>query len=108
MPPAPRRSNRRAAAAAAEADASRRDDLAALGLTAGALVRFRRRDTERWKEGTVTRVESDGSLGVCDARGAMRSLPFDAVEVRESGPRGGVVWIPLTDWSARTEQLRLL
>ena len=38
----------------------------------------------------------------------MRSLPLGAVEVRDRGPRGGVVWVPLEDWAARTEQLRLL
>lgn len=84
------------------------DGLAELGLGPGAAVRFRRRDTERWKEGSVTRREADGSLGVCDAKGAMRALPLEAVEVRERGPRGGVNWVPLTEWAQRTEQLRLL
>lgn len=107
MPPRARRSARADAAAASDA-AARRDDLAGLGLVAGASIRFRRRDSERWKNGTVVRVELDGSLGVCDDRGAMRSLPFEAVEVRDRGPRGGTVWVPLTEWSKRTEQLRLL
>lgn len=107
MPPRARRSAR--AAAAAESDAAaRRDDLAALGLVVGASIRFRRRDSERWKDATVVRVEVDGSLGVCDTKGAMRSLPFTSVEVRDTGPRGGVVWVPLDEWAARTEQLRLL
>jgi len=74
----------------------------------GTPVRFRRRTSERWKDGTVVRVEADGSLGVCDTKGAMRSLPFTTVEVRDTGPRGGVVWVPLSEWAARTEQLRLL
>ena len=56
----------------------------------------------------MTRREADGSLGICDTRGAMRALPLDAVEVRERGPRGGVMWVPLTKWAQRTEQLRLL
>jgi len=84
------------------------DGLVEIGLTPGAAVRFRRRDTERWKDGTVTRRESDGSLGVCDSKGAMRALPLDAVEVKDRGPRGGVAWVPLTEWAERTEQLRLL
>lgn len=108
MPPVARRPRRGAEAARAEAEAQRSDGLAALGLTVGAAVRFRRRETERWKDGTVTRVEADGSLGVCDAKGAMRSLPFSSVEVRDRGPRGGVLWVPLADWADRTEQLRLL
>ena len=108
MPPVARRPRRGAESARAEAEAARSDGLAALGLAVGDAVRFRRRDTERWKDGTVTRVEADGSLGVCDARGAMRSLPFASIEVRDRGPRGGVVWVPLAEWSERTEQMRLL
>ena len=103
MPPVARRSRR-----PRTPDAFPDDGLAPLGLTVGTAVRFRRRDTERWKEATVTRVEADGSLGVCDAKGAMRAMPFESVEVRDRGPRGGVVWVPLTEWAARTEQMRLL
>ncbi|MFM8862590.1 MAG: hypothetical protein ACKOIA_09100 [Acidimicrobiia bacterium] len=108
MTPRARRTSRSAAAAAEAGAAARRDDLASFGLTVGTAVRFRRRASERWKDGTVMRVEADGSIGVCDAKGAMRSLPFAAVEVRDNGPRGGVVWVPLEEWAARTEQLRLL
>lgn len=104
MPPARRPKPRRVESTAPTAA----DGLAEIGLVAGAVVRFRRRDTERWKEATVTRREADGSLGICDTRGAMRALPLDAVEVRERGPRGGVMWVPLTKWAQRTEQLRLL
>lgn len=84
------------------------DGLAEIGLGVGSAVRFRRRDSERWKEGTVTRREADGSLGVCDTKGAMRALPLEAVEVKDRGPRGGVMWVPLPDWASRTEQLKLL
>jgi len=28
--------------------------------------------------------------------------------VKERGPRGGVMWIPLSAWAGRTEQLKLL
>ena len=79
-----------------------------LGLVVGDVVRFRRRDTERWKEGTVVRREADGSLGVRDAKGALRALPLDLLEVRTTGPRGGVLWEPIAERAARTEQLRLL
>ena len=63
---------------------------------------------EALEDGTVTRREADGSIGVCDSKGAMRAMPIDAVEVKERGPRGGVMWIPLTAWAGRTEQLKLL
>jgi hypothetical protein len=82
--------------------------LAELGLREGAAVRFRRRESERWKDGTVVRREADGSLGVRDVKGALRALPLDLVEVRDRGPRGGVVWEPLAERAARTEQMRLL
>lgn len=82
--------------------------LAELGLAVGDKVRFRRRDTERWKNATVVGRESDGSLGLCDAKGAIRALPLEAIEVWTRGPRGGVVWDLLTERAARSEQLRLL
>jgi hypothetical protein len=82
--------------------------LAELGLAEGDVIRFRRRDSERWKGGTVARREADGSLGVRDSRGSLRALPLDIVEVRSSGPRGGVVWEPLPERAARTEQMKLL
>lgn len=82
--------------------------LAELGVRAGDRVRFRRRDDEHWKEATVERRERDGSLGLRDAKGAARSIPLDRIEVRGAGPRGGVVWEPLLDRAARTEQMRLL
>ncbi len=82
--------------------------LTMLGLTAGDRVRFRRRDTERWKEATVARREADGSLSVRDGRGGLRAIPIDLVEVRIVGPRGGITWESLTERAARTEQMRLI
>lgn len=82
--------------------------LTALGLTAGDRVRFRRRDSERWKEATVARREADGSLSLRDGRGGLRAMPIDTVEVRVVGPRGGITWEPLTERAARTEQMRLI
>jgi integrase len=81
--------------------------LAAIGLRAGDRVRFRRRDGERWKDATVVRRETDGSLGVRDTKGALRAIPLDRVEARTEGPRGGVVWEPVPELAARTEQLGL-
>ena len=31
-----------------------------------------------------------------------------SIEVKDRGPRGGVMWVPLTEWAERTEQLKLL
>lgn len=82
--------------------------LAALGLRPGDRVRFRRRDGGRWHEGSVERVERDGSVGLRDAKGAARALPIERLEVRTTGPRGAITWEPLTERAARTEQMRLL
>jgi hypothetical protein len=82
--------------------------LAELGLAEGDAVRFRRRDSERWKDGTAVRREADGSLGIRDQKGSLRALPLHLVEVRTRGPRGGVVWEPLPERAARTEQMKLL
>lgn len=83
-------------------------ELAALGLEPGMRVRFRRRDGERWKNGTVERVEKDGSLGLRDGRGAARAIPIDLVEVETRGPRGARTWEPAAERAARTEQMKLL
>ena len=82
--------------------------LAELGLARGDHVRFRRTENERWKQATVSRRERDGSVGLHDPKGASRSIPVACIEVRGSGPRGGVVWEPLTERAARTEQMPLV
>lgn len=79
-----------------------------LGLRAGDTVRFRRRRESRWQVGVAERREKDGSLGVRDAKGAARAIPIELVEVRTRGPRGAIVWEPLPDRAARTEQMKLL
>ena len=82
--------------------------LAELGLASGDQVRFRRAETERWKQATVARRERDGSVGLHDPKGASRAIPVACIEVRTAGPRGGVVWEPLVERAARTEQMRLI
>jgi hypothetical protein len=82
--------------------------LAILGLTPGETVRFRRDPHSRWQEASVTRRERDGSVGLTDRRGAARALPVESIEVRVTGPRGGICWEPLAARASRTEQLRLL
>src|SRR5690349_6166484 len=82
--------------------------LAQLGLRAGESVRFRRVDRGRWQDGIIRRLEADGSIGVVDANGALRSVPAANVEVRVPGRRGGSQWAPLLTRAAQTEQLGLL
>jgi hypothetical protein len=106
MPPRPSRSRRRSEPEPSGA-LGRDPLLAVLGLQVGEAVRFRRRDGERWKDATVVRRESDGSLGVRDTKGALRALPLDRVEARTVGPRGATVWEPVPERAARTEQLGL-
>ena len=79
-----------------------------LGIAPGDHVRFRRQEGERWKQAVVVRRERDGSIGLRDPKGAARSIPIERIEVRATGPRGGVVWEPLAERAARTEQMRLL
>ncbi len=88
-----------------EAIAAAVEALAALGLVPEQRVRFRRSEGGRWMEGVAAGREPDGSLGLHDARGRRRSIPIEAIEVRRRGPRGGTVWVPLTEVAAETEQL---
>jgi hypothetical protein len=82
-------------------------DLLALGLAPDDRVRWRDRRSSRWREGRVVGRERDGSVGVRDDRGASRALLPERLEVRGRGPRGGVVWEPVPERAARTEQLDL-
>lgn len=82
--------------------------LLAVGLRPGDTVRFRRGEAGTWREARVERRERDGSIGVRDERGAARAIPVDRLQVRGTGPRGGVVWEPLRERAARDEQLGLL
>lgn len=84
------------------------DGLTIIGLRAGETVRWRSAEGARWRTGKVARRERDGSVGVTDGRGALRSLPVERLEVRCAGPRGGAGWEPVCERASRTEQLRLL
>lgn len=83
-------------------------DLIAIGLRKGDRVRFRRSADEHWKEADVVRRERDGSVGLRDDKGASRAIDMDRIEVRTEGPRGGVLWEPVSLRAARSEQLKLL
>jgi hypothetical protein len=68
-----------------------------LGLGLYAVVRFRRTDTGRWREGRVRRMNNDGSVEIIDNKtGSIRSIRPSMVERRTKGPRGGVFWEPVT------------
>lgn len=81
--------------------------LVAIGLRRGDRVRYRRREGGRWHEAVVERREADGSVGVRDGRGASRALHLGRLEVRATGQRGAIVWEPVAERAARTEQLGL-
>jgi hypothetical protein len=81
--------------------------LAEVGLRKGDRVRFRRRDSERWKEATVERRERDGSIGLRDDKGASRAIDVDRLEVRTKGPRGGDIWESVAERAERDEQMGL-
>ena len=81
--------------------------LVELGLAKGMTVRFRRRVGGRWHEGVVEGRERDGSVSIRDSDGRSRALRPDALEVKESGPRGAVRWQPVAAVAARTDQLAL-
>lgn len=83
------------------------DPLLAIGLRAGDRVRWRRRDGGRWREGTVTGRERDGSIGVRDEKGAARALPVAWLEVATLGPRGAHTWEPVAARAQRDQQLGL-
>jgi len=82
--------------------------LAALGLTRGEPVRFRRADRVRWQAGSVHCIERDGTLRITDAEGSARTvaLAFVQVQVRGTG-RVGIRWEPAADRAGRAVQLTL-
>lgn len=77
-----------------------------LGLRVGDKVRFRRRAGGRWQEGTVTGLETDGSIGVRDGDGASRALRVSQLEVQSRTARA-TRWEPVAERAARDEQRRL-
>ncbi|MGC8512920.1 MAG: hypothetical protein ACP5P1_07780 [Acidimicrobiales bacterium] len=62
----------------------------------------------RWRSGVALHIELDGSLGVRDTNGALRSLRLDRVQVRRPDKAPPSAWEALTDRMARAEQLTLL
>lgn len=82
-------------------------DLAAFGLRAGEVVRFRRGGRGRWHGGRLECIERDGSIGVRDEKGAARALRPDVVEVAATGPKGAARWEPLVERMTRGDQLEL-
>lgn len=83
------------------------DALATVGIEAHRRVRFRPVGGGRWIQGNAVALDADGSLGLIDVRGRRRSIPVDEVEVAARGPRGGRIWVPLSELAATEEQLGL-
>ena len=79
-----------------------------VGLRPGDRVRFRRTEGGTWRQATVERRERDGSIGVRDEQGAARAIPLERLQVRATGPRGGIFWEPVAERADRDEQLGLL
>jgi hypothetical protein len=77
--------------------------LAAIGLTRGERVRFRRGDRARWQLGAVACLERDGSLRVTDGQGAARTVALADVQVRG---RRMTQWEALADRSSRAVQMQ--
>jgi hypothetical protein len=90
-----------------ESAATTPSPVAQLGLRIGDVVRFRRRENERWKTGRVVGREKDGSVSVRDEKGASRAITLDRLEVKDSGPRGGTVWESVLDRARDIEQLEM-
>lgn len=82
-------------------------NLTDLGLSRGDPVRYRRREDQRWREATFSRLEDDGSIGVRDANGASLAIRIEWIEVRSPGPRGRLIWKPLPDRLSESQQLGL-
>lgn len=91
-----------------DAPASGADPLGAIGLSAGEDVRWQPTPGGHWRAGNVRGLERDGSLAVCDANGALRSLRIDRLQVRRRDRKASNSWEPLTDRISRAEQLTLL
>ena len=85
-----------------------RDSLSATGMSAGEEVRWQPTPGGRWHAGSVLGLERDGSLAVCDANGARRSLRIDRLQVRRRDRGSASSWEPLSVRMARVEQLTLL
>ncbi len=78
-----------------------------LGLDRGEPIRWRPVGGGRWRPGSVSHRERDGSVAIHDQTGATRSVPVQAIRVALTGPRGGREWEPLTARAGRSVQLAL-
>lgn len=66
-----------------------------LNLSKGDEIRFRR-GNEDWTTGHIIGDNKDGSLEVFDEKmGNVRSFMPDQCQVKDTGPRGGTVWIDI-------------
>jgi len=74
--------------------------LDSLGLEKGLDVQYRQRDGQDWSKGRLMGENKDGSLSIFDTyTGHTRAMLVENVQVRTVGPRGGVKWVPCTEYS---------
>lgn len=61
-------------------------------------VRFRRHVNARWSQGRFIRYNDNGTVDFSDLKnGASRTMSAKNVEVKQRGPRGGTVWVPISE-----------
>lgn len=70
-----------------------RDLLAELNLERDTEVRFRHKDGQVWRKGKVVGFGKDLSLTLVDDWGHMRAIMPEKCQRKQSGPRGGTVWV---------------
>lgn len=68
-----------------------------LDLEKGTQVRFRSRDDGNWSQGKIIGDnEKDGSLTIAEYKAGIRSIMPDRVQRKDRGPRGGDLWVDVT------------
>lgn len=70
-------------------------DLTDLDLAVGDTVRYQRKPGAHWTLMRVQGVEKDGSIRLVGDNGIRAIMP-DRLERKAHGPKGGVLWLPLT------------
>lgn len=74
-----------------------------LGLQPGLKVKYRVREDDNWKIGTLRGDSKDGSLAIIDKDGRWRSIMPDKILIQKLGPRGGKSWTKLNDSTVESQ-----
>lgn len=64
------------------------------GLVVGDRVRFQRKPGGNWTEANVRGINKDGSVDLGTPTGIRAIMP-NRLEVKRSGPKGGIQWHPV-------------